>query len=267
MHQNQNDESYSVLFDLCPISNPSTFDTIIYICDLHSNLLEFNDNSENCPNQQSQIVFHPNDTQYIIGIGANNSESGIFHLNITCNYNLSMNQPTTFITTQPSSGILCRNVIPRYDKNVYMFFCFSDPGMVTCDSLVHGVITPTYIIHYYSFTTNKSTQLFLSTCPNGSTSTFDIDLYIYDTNLTEIAYNDWGNGSEQWLSQINIPLTPGSYIIGVRGYGYPYIGNNYGDYSLSIACTTIAPTTAHPSMSPTLPTVSGICIIHHLILF
>ena len=62
-----------------------------------------------------------------------------------------------------------------------------------------------------------------------------IDLYIYDQNLSQIAYNDWGKGCKRWLSQITISLYQGTHIIGVTGYGTYDI--DYGHYFTSISCT------------------------------
>ena len=95
IHQNQTSHSYWALFDLCSISNPFPIDTIIYIYDLHSNLLQFNNNSDACQDLQSQIVCNPDNSQFIIGIGGSNSKSGICHLNITFNHNL-LKEPQEF---------------------------------------------------------------------------------------------------------------------------------------------------------------------------
>ena len=91
--------TYSVSIDLCT----SQFDTIIYLYDDNLNIIESNDNSEQCDNNhQSQLQFEPVatfSTNYIIGIGGSNSEFGTYHIKVDCDINETMPVFTTFMTT------------------------------------------------------------------------------------------------------------------------------------------------------------------------
>ena len=100
---NEYNETYSVLFDLCPLSNPSTFDTIIYIYDQNLSIIDYNDNGDACPGYQSQIVYHLSYDEFIVGITGKNSEFGIYFLNVSCEIHQNAIHPTIFATTvEPS---------------------------------------------------------------------------------------------------------------------------------------------------------------------
>ena len=108
-----NNETLSVLLDLCPSSNASTFDTIIYLYDYELNILNMNDNSNNCNNYQSQLLFKPINNQYLIGIGGSNSEFGTYRMKVSCNNTQkNMNQPTAYHTTNaPSTSSYCFDIL------------------------------------------------------------------------------------------------------------------------------------------------------------
>lgn len=112
-------ESYSVLFDLCP----STFDTILYLYDQDLNELYCNDDSDSCNGHQSQLLFYLSQPLYIIQIGGHNSEFGTFYLNITCNYNDALHPPSIFITNQPTSLTLEPSYAPSHPPsgNIYIY--------------------------------------------------------------------------------------------------------------------------------------------------
>ena len=182
---NKYNETYSVLFDLCPLSNASTFDTIIYIYDQNLNIMDYNDNSENCMEQQSQITFHSMYQQFLIGITGNNSEFGTYFLNVSCNSHQNTIPATEFATTFTQS--LSGNFV-SYTKNSYTrpngfmnMYCFSDSdnisivGNISCDA------TNTTI------STSKSCYTYLNPsniAVTAQTITIASDIQEQDSNIT-----------------------------------------------------------------------------------
>ena len=252
---NKND-AYSVLINLCPSPIASQFDTIIYLYDNELNVIDSNDNSKECDDErQSQLQFESAtfSTKYIIGIGGSNSEFGTYHMSVDCDIEETIPQSTTFVTTNISTSFGASHPPNTTTANMVI------RSNVSCGSYIEGDTNETHRRHAYSFQTQDSKQVLLSTCPPGFDSSFDTDLYIYDKDLNQIAYNDWTediNGCTRYLSQIKKQLSSGTYIFVITGYEYAF-----GHYYLSITCSTVHPTTnptLSPTIEPTKPTISPI---------
>lgn len=83
---------------------------------------------------------------------------------------------------------------------------------------------------YRMSVTNGNKYTFKTGCGDGATAEFDTELFLYDNNCNQVAYDDDGCESVRSVIEWNATYTGYAYLL-VRGFDY-WVGS-YGDYTLA----------------------------------